>query len=128
MGRPRTCWCIPTRQGVRLRSLFRLSSVIADVACPSDANCFTLCPFSFGSADLTLLAGDFVPGFYDCPERAGPQRVLVQTNSRGEETSQDLAVGAGTVWRKIDETDADSFIKVQPMNTIVVNNQDRRTA
>ena len=27
---------------------------------------------SFGSADLTLLAGDFVPGFQDYPESAGP--------------------------------------------------------
>jgi Mrp family chromosome partitioning ATPase len=34
-----------------------------------------------------------------------------------------VPVGAARWRRKIDETGADSFIKVHPMNTIVINNQ-----
>jgi len=50
-----------------------LSSDNANVACSTFAIWFRLGGFfSFGSADLTLLAGDFVPGFQDYPESAGP--------------------------------------------------------
>ena len=55
----------------RLRIWFRMSSDNANVAYPTDANWFRLGAL-FGSADLTLLAGDFVPGFQDYPGGAGP--------------------------------------------------------
>ena len=39
----------------------------------SDVNWFRLGAFFLlARPTLTLLAGDFVPGFQDCPERAGP--------------------------------------------------------
>jgi len=50
---------------------FRLSSDNANVACSTFANRFRLGAL-FGSADLTLLAGDFVPGFQHYPGGAGP--------------------------------------------------------
>jgi chromosome partitioning protein len=50
---------------------------------------------------------------------------LVQTNTADEEAGfiKFVPVGAARRRRKIDETGADSFIKVHPMNTIVINNQ-----
>jgi hypothetical protein len=55
----------------RLRNRSRLSSDNARIACSTFANWFALGAL-FGSADLTLLAGDFVPGFQDYSGGADP--------------------------------------------------------
>jgi hypothetical protein len=70
---PRTCWFKPTWAGgaaalpvlvVFRQRHCRLSSVV---------NWFRLGAFfHLARPTLTLLAGDFVSGFQDCPERAGP--------------------------------------------------------
>jgi hypothetical protein len=61
---PRTCWFKPTWQGRR--------GCAFGFGCPPITPGFDSALFSFSSADLTLLAGDFVPGFQDYPESAGP--------------------------------------------------------
>jgi hypothetical protein len=70
---PRTCWFKPTGQGARLR--FRFSVVFRQRHCrlSSDVNWFRHgALFHLARPTLTLLAGDFVPGFQDCAPRAGP--------------------------------------------------------
>src|SRR5881398_1099173 len=61
----RTCWFEPTRLGAHAFG-FRCLASTPVRACPIDANSFRLsASFLCGSAYLTLLAGDFVPGFQD---------------------------------------------------------------
>jgi hypothetical protein len=70
---PRTCWFKPTGQGAR--AALPVSVVFRQRHCrlSSDVNWFRLGAFfHLARPTLTLLAGDFVPGFQDCPERAGP--------------------------------------------------------
>lgn len=61
----RTCWFEPTRLAAHAFG-FRCLASTSVCACPIDANSFRLrASLRCGSAHLTLLSGDFVPGFQD---------------------------------------------------------------
>ena len=63
---PRTCWFKPTRAGGAAGH--SVSVVFRQRQCCLSNRSELVCT----RPTLTLVAGDFVPGFQDCPERAGP--------------------------------------------------------
>jgi hypothetical protein len=72
-GSPRTCWFKPTRQGPAAAHL--VSDVFRQRQCCLSNRCKLVSarrPFWLGRPDITLLAGDFVPGFQDYQGGAGP--------------------------------------------------------
>lgn len=85
LGR-QACWFKPTRPRVAAAHLVSVAFHHRQCCLPNRCKLVSLGAFSLlRSADLTLVAGDFVLGFQDCPEHAAPSWVLVQTNTGDEE-------------------------------------------